>query len=99
MSVCQVAISLLLGGHCLRVANFGEGPTGEVRRIYQPDVKTLMCTGFGCTKQSRRRTKATTSPYFHPFGVALQQGPWITGVKIALAVARFHNVGVALAGP
>jgi hypothetical protein len=44
---------------------------------------------FGCTKQSRRRTKATTSPYFHPFGVALQQGPWTTGVKIALAAAPF----------
>jgi hypothetical protein len=31
---------------------------------------TGVCRGFGCTKQSRRRTKATTSPYFHPFGVA-----------------------------
>jgi hypothetical protein len=54
---------------------------------------------FGCTKQSRRRTKATTSPYFHPFGVALQQGPWTTGVKIALATAHFHGFGVARQGP
>ncbi len=38
-------------------------------------------------------------PYFHPFGVALQEGPWVTGVKIALAAAHFHSVGVALAGP
>ena len=54
-------------------------------------VRLLRHTGvyglFGCTKQSRRRTKATTSPYFHPFGVALQQGPWVTCVKI-LPVAR-----------
>ena len=38
-------------------------------------------------------------PYFHPFGVALQQGPWTTGVKIALAVALFHDFGVARQGP
>src|SRR5215208_52366 len=60
---------------------------------------TGVCRGFGCTKQSRRRTKATTSPYFHPFGVALQQGPWTTGVKIALAAALFHGFGVARQGP
>ena len=30
MSVCQVAISLLLGGRCLRVANFRESCKGEV---------------------------------------------------------------------
>src|SRR5215208_6769312 len=54
---------------------------------------TGVCRGFGCTKQSRRRTKATTSPYFHPFGVALQQGPWTTCVKIALAAALFHGIG------
>jgi hypothetical protein len=41
----------------------------------------MVCTGFGCTKQSRRRTKATTSPYFHRFGVALQQGSWTTSVN------------------
>jgi hypothetical protein len=34
---------------------------------------TLVCTGSCGTKQSRRRTKAT-SPYFHGFGVA-RQGP------------------------
>jgi hypothetical protein len=22
------------------------------------------------------------TPYFHPFGVALQEGPWTTGVKM-----------------
>jgi hypothetical protein len=54
---------------------------------------------FGCTKQSRRRTKARTSPHFHRFGVALQQGPWTTGVKIALAVALFHGFGVARQEP
>ena len=31
MYVCQVAISLLLGGRCLRVANFREACLGEVR--------------------------------------------------------------------
>ena len=31
MSVCQVAISLLLSGHCLRVANFREAEFSEVR--------------------------------------------------------------------
>ena len=60
---------------------------------------TGVCTGFGCTKQSRRRTKARTSYYFHPFGVALQQGPWTTGVKTVSAAAHFPGFGVARQGP
>ena len=36
MSVCQVAISLLLGGRCLLVANFSERRKAEVRRIVLP---------------------------------------------------------------
>ena len=63
------------------------------RQQFGVPMRLLRHTGvyglFGCTKQSRRRTKATTSPYFHPFGAALQQGPWITGVKIALATDPF----------
>ena len=33
------------------------------------------------------------------FGVALQQGPWNTGVKIALAMSYFHGFAVARQGP
>src|SRR5215208_7190087 len=66
-----------------------------MRLLRHTGVYGLLC----CTKQSRRRTKATTSPYFHPFGVALQQGPWTTGVKIVSAAAQFHGIGVARQGP
>jgi len=43
---------------------------------------TLVVYGLCGTRQSRRRTKATTSPYFHPFGVA-RQGLWDTVEKVA----------------